>query len=88
MSVSVSEISPKAVFGPGAADEHRGRAAHHRRAHEHGVHCIGHILPRIRQIAEKLFDGIGFAGQERLLHKEILCRQHPSIAGYQVARGK
>ncbi|MCY1229530.1 hypothetical protein D9M69_386700 [compost metagenome] len=72
---------------PGAAHQHPGRAADHRCPQQHGV-AGREDLCLFRQFTGGLFHRIWLAGKEGLVDEEVLCLQHPAVAGNQVAGGK
>ena len=79
---------PKRCSGAGAHDTHARAAADHRSPLENRV---GRVLDRHRirrRNRSDFFDRIGFPGQHRLVHEEIVRLQHHGIGRDEIARSQ
>ncbi len=73
---------------PGAAHQRRGGATDHRSSHAEEVHCRGRGLGWSGKLGWLLFDWVGLAGEERLVHEEIARREQPAIARHEIPGSK
>ena len=72
---------------PGAAHQHLGRAADHRCSQKNGI-AGGENIGLFGQFSGGLFHGERLPGEKCLVDEEVLCFQHPAVAGNQVAGGE
>jgi hypothetical protein len=88
LATSVAASWPSVVWRPVWQMSWTGAASNHRRTSERHVARFADFGCRATVLGRLLLNREGFAGQQRLVNKEIAARQQHPIGRHQVAGGK